>query len=88
MKPTLFASSTCLPCLEVMDWINANDVDVDIKWVLPAIDVDTAQRYYRVVSTGVELRWLHGVPTLIDEAQRVEGADDIISHLTNKHNTI
>ncbi len=88
MRPILYASSTCGPCLEVFTWIAENAADVDIRWVRPAMNPVTAARFYRLTATGAEIHDLRGVPTLFNGDARIEGAPAIIACLTAEHNTI
>ena len=87
-KPILYSSSTCHACLEVHDFIGANGLDVEARWVLPRMDVETATRYHVIVSSGLRVDRLAGVPTLVDGDQVIQGSTPIIDHLKNKYKAI
>lgn len=83
-KPILYASTSCQPCLETVDWLNSRGVEYTLKWVIPAMDLQ-ANKFYRAVDTDVEIRWLRGVPTLIADGKAYEGLGDIQAHI-GQHN--
>lgn len=83
-KPILYGSATCLPCLEVCDFINEHRLAVDNRWVLPRMDA-TYLRYHVVIATGARVDDLIGVPTLVDGDRVIRGSTDIIAYLTNKY---
>ena len=85
-KPILYGSATCMPCLEVCDFIGAHQLDVELRWVLPRMDVRTYAKYHVIVASGARVDKLDGVPTLVDGDVVLQGSRDIIAHLTNKYN--
>lgn len=84
-KPVLYGSSTCLPCLEVCDFIRANKLDVEVSWVLPRMDTTTYDKYHHVIASGVRVDGLGGVPTLVDGEVTKQGSTEIIQYLTFKY---
>lgn len=84
-KPVLYGGSTCPPCLEVWDFIQANNLDVDQRWVLARMDTKTYDKYYITVSSGLRVDDIAGVPTLHDEGGVFEGSTKIIAHLKDKY---
>ena len=87
-KPILYTSATCHACLEVSDFINASNLDVEARWVLPRMDLSTATRYHIIVSSGLRVDQLAGVPTLVDGDQVIQSSTAIINHLKNKYKAI
>jgi hypothetical protein len=87
-KPILYSQSTCIPCLEVSDFIGANRIDVEARWVLPRMEADTAIRYHVLVATGARVDRLAGVPTLVDGDQVIQGSTPIIAYLKNKYKAV
>ena len=87
-KPILYSQSTCMPCLEVSDFIGANRIDVEARWVLPRMDVGTAERYHVLVASGARVDRLAGVPTLVDGDKVVQGSTAIIDYLKIKYKAV
>jgi len=87
-KPILYSSSTCMPCLEVADFIGKNNLDVEARWVLPRMDVNTCERYHVIVASGARVNKLAGVPTLVDGTTVVQGSTPIVAYLTNKYKVV
>jgi len=84
-KPILYSSATCMACLEVADFLGKTQIEVDSRWVLPRMDVNTCERYHVIVASGARVDRLAGVPTLVDEGKVIQGSTRIIAYLTNKY---
>ena len=83
--PILYSSSTCMPCLEVADFIGQHNLVVESRAVLPRMDVATCERYHVIVASGARVNHLAGVPTLVDGAVVVQGSTPIIAYLIKKY---
>lgn len=71
----------------MLDFINVNNLDVELRWVMPRMNTKTAQKYFQTVKNQVTVGFLAGVPTLLDE-KKIEGSTNILSYLKNKYKTL
>jgi hypothetical protein len=87
-KPILYSSSTCMPCLEVADFLGKTKIEVETRWVLPRMELDTCERYHVIVASGARVDKLAGVPTLVDGDKVIQGSTPIMAYLTNKYKAV